>query len=148
MTTVACNGRLMSADGLVTREGMIVALDRVKLYRAKDGAILGVAGTSGFEAALLEWWEAGAEGAFPHGKEANALILKPDGSCVFIGDCGFPTEQSLPTAIGSGCEYALGAMDAGADAEQAVIIAAYRNPTTGGKVTTFRLEPQVEGKAP
>lgn len=139
MTTIACKGRLMSGDGLATREGMIVSTDRVKVWKAKDGALLGMAGTSGFERELLAWWEAGAEGAFEHGKEANALILKPDGSCLFIGDCGWPTEQSLPTAIGSGCEYALGAMDAGADAESAVSIAAQRNPTTGGVITTIRL---------
>jgi ATP-dependent protease HslVU (ClpYQ) peptidase subunit len=139
MTTIACDGQLMAGDGLVTREGMIVGQGVAKVWRARDGAILGGAGTYGFDKALTAWWEAGAEGAFPHGKEINALILKPDGSCLFVGDCGYPTEQELPTAIGSGCEYALGAMDAGATAEQAVAIAAKRNPTTGGKITAIRL---------
>jgi len=137
MTTIACTAIAMAADGLVTREGMIVSTKDVKVWRAKDGAIIGGSGTRGFDKALLAWWEAGAEGAFPHGKEFNALILKPDGTCLFVGDCGYPTEQSLPTAIGSGCEYALGAMDAGANARRAVEIAAGRNPTTGGKIVVL-----------
>lgn len=48
-----------------------------------------------------------------------------------------PLMENEPYAIGSGQEYALGAMDAGADVETAVKIAAKRDVYTGGAIKVF-----------
>lgn len=48
-------------------------------------------------------------------------------------------DLDIPFAIGSGSEYALGAMDSGCTAEEAVKIAAGRDTGTGGKIRTFKI---------
>ena len=65
-----------------------------------------------------------------------------DGHRVYFIDCNGLAEDitGVPWAIGSGREYAIGAMAQGADAEQAVAIAARFDPYTGGAIKTVPIE--------
>ena len=54
----------------------------------------------------------------------SLLVVRPDGSALFMIGYGLPSYVNAPFyAIGSGPEYALGAMETGADAVAAVRIA-------------------------
>ena len=60
-----------------------------------------------------------------------------------VGSCGY----IAPMAIGSGGDYAIGAMLAGQDPVGAVEIAMIRDRNTGGDVETYSLEPTLKAVA-
>jgi ATP-dependent protease HslVU (ClpYQ) peptidase subunit len=139
MTTIACDGKSMASDGRSTDEGGLICSESVvKVRRLKDGRIFGLSGTP-FDLDNIErWFNEGGE--FPEvGEQFDVLLLDKDG-CVYCydrkGDC---TEEMLPAAIGSGCELAIGAMEAGATPAEAVRIACKRHNGSGGKITVLSL---------
>ena len=71
----------------------------------------------------------------------EALVVSPDTKEVALIDTtGYPMDIQYPHyAIGSGCEVAFGAMEAGASAEEAVKIAIKRVVGCGGKVMKLKL---------
>jgi len=74
------------------------------------------------------------------------VVLYPSGELyLYEGrtDVSMPVKQ--PFSTGSGSVYAVGAMDAGASAEEAVNIACYRDPYSGGDVQVMSLpeEPEI-----
>lgn len=76
--------------------------------------------------------------------EATAYIVGPDRElyiCGYEDDelIVFPIGDRSCDAIGSGAMYAIGAMDAGASAKEAVKIAAGRDIYTGGRIRTFEI---------
>lgn len=140
MTTIACDGKTMAGDGRTTREGFICNDETEKVVRAEDGSLIGTCGTASVGLEFIKWWEAGHKGKWEMGREANALVLTPEGRLIFYGDCGFGNESPAPQAIGSGSPYAMGALLAGATAAEAVRIACKLDPASGGKITQLRPE--------
>lgn len=67
-------------------------------------------------------------------------MLRPDGTVYWIDKHNEPAEYLLPAAIGSGSEYAIGAMLAGKTPAEAVEIASKRDLTTAGTITALHLE--------
>jgi ATP-dependent protease HslVU (ClpYQ) peptidase subunit len=67
----------------------------------------------------------------------EALVLMTDGSCRSYDHKGRSIPEELPTAIGSGRDFALAAMDLGASPAEAVEAAAKRDTITGGKITNI-----------
>lgn len=139
MTTIACDFDSMAGDGQTHRGGVIVAEDTVKVLALSDGTLAGFCGSRSLERVVVAWWEGGCKGKCSAAKETNALFLKPDRTIWFLDDYGYVGQHSTPQAIGSGMEYALAAMAAGASPEKAVRIASRFDPTTGGKVTVLHL---------
>lgn len=139
MTVIATDGRSMAADGIAVSRGTIVDHDLKKVVRLNDGTLIGSAGIRHEGLAFKRWIEEG--GGAPKIKQSfEALVLRPDGSCTYHCEKdldGVPTE--LPAAIGSGMDFALGAMDAGASPFDAVRHAANRCPGIGGTITTLDL---------
>lgn len=143
MTTIATDGETMAADGLCTQHGTVIDRNRVKVHRLEDGRIVGGCGDTADNELVVEWLAAGAKsGEEPVISDAGSvvLVLHPCGGVDIIDRQCRPLRIPTPIAIGSGCDYAMGAMDAGASPERAVEIAAARNPNTGGKITVLGLK--------
>lgn len=140
MTTIACDGASMSGDGQINRNDFVASLEEEKVFRAADGALIGTCGVASVGRLFIEWYEAGAGGKFEQGERANALVLKPDGTLVFYGDCGYGNPCQPPQAIGSGSPYAMAVMLAKHSAAEAVEIACRLDPHSGGKITTLKLK--------
>jgi ATP-dependent protease HslVU (ClpYQ) peptidase subunit len=140
MTTVACDGKTMAADGLVTCNGTIWAQGFEKVARLPDGRIAGASGSAYYIAPFLAWLKDG--GDFPEMDAENfeGLVLSPDGSVRAYDHKGRSIPEEVPTASGSGKEIALGAMLAGATPAEAVNIAAERDCGTGGKIIAISLK--------
>ena len=70
----------------------------------------------------------------------TGLVLSPEGELTVYENYYnvFPVDK--PYAIGTGAEYALCALDAGASAEEALKIAMKRDVYTGGEVYSLHLE--------
>jgi ATP-dependent protease HslVU (ClpYQ) peptidase subunit len=143
MTTVACDGFWIAADGLVTTEsGMIVEFEAAKLARLKDGSIIGGSGVYHAIDPLRAFLEGDKAEVEVCGGEWDAIRLMPDGTGLFYCDrhptLGVPC--SWPAVLGSGGSIALGAMLAGKTPKEAVEIAASRDVETGGAIVCLRIE--------
>lgn len=134
MTTIATDGKSMAGDGCVSGNGIRHALDFRKVFRLKDGRIVGCAGVSYAIPSFLTWLEAG--GDLPElNPDFEALVLHADGRCLSYNHKGYSIEQPTPAVTGSGGAIALGAMLAGASPAKAVAIACERDTGTGGTIT-------------
>jgi len=141
MTTIATDGRSMAGDGLATSQTVAIT-DRkmVKVWRLEDGRIVGCAGDRSDALAFRDWLNGSERPKIV--KSFEALVLNMDGTAQYFCDPRLIGDiVELPTAIGSGMSFALAAMDAGASPDQAVRIAAERDPFTGGDITVIYREP-------
>jgi ATP-dependent protease HslVU (ClpYQ) peptidase subunit len=128
----------MVGDGMLTRFERLVASSSRKVHRLKDGRLLGAAGKTRDVDPLIKWLD--GEGARPKKAEVSALLLSPGGKVELIVDNDDPIRVEAPAAVGSGSELAIGAMLAGASPRDAVLIAASRDPFTGGELTEDAVE--------
>lgn len=87
---------------------------------------------------LLDWYESGA-----HGKDVplcteeqgwSMLVLRPGVCDLFTSKAPYGDPCELPYALGSGGDYALGAMHAGASPQQAIEIACRIDTGSGGAI--------------
>lgn len=136
MTTIATDGQTMAGDGLVTSGNVIFGSNIVKVFQLKDGRLAGICGSAYHAGPFCEWLNQGGE---PPELDDNfeALVLMADGSCRSYDHKGRWIAEELPTACGTGREFALAAMDLGASPEEAVEAAAKRDTCTGGKITVL-----------
>lgn len=143
MTTVAVRDRIMAVDTQWWASGRRYGFGR-KLGRSKDGWWAAGTGEAAVINAFIEWmknkrldglqrpWAGLPEtSAWDH---SGMILLAPDGRTFFYE--GFaPVEMTAPfMADGSGAPVALGAMEAGATAIQALMIAGKHDPATGGNI--------------
>jgi ATP-dependent protease HslVU (ClpYQ) peptidase subunit len=139
MTTVAYRDGVMAGEGQVTLAEMVVSSDTRKVHRLKDGRLFGWAGTAAQSEVLIASLRKG--GATPDCENITALLVSPDGSTVSYYEGGvWRVEREKYNALGSGSAFALGAMDHGATAAEAVKIASKRDVSSGGKVRTVKLK--------
>jgi hypothetical protein len=142
VTTIAFKGGVLAADTATSSKHNIIRQDVPKIA-AHHGCLAGASGSAVYCAAFLRWFLASEFGEPPKASTEdgdNALIVRPDGTLHLYEEGGwFPSDPPY-YAAGSGCDYALGAMFAGADAETAVLAGIEHDPHSGGSVTVLRLE--------
>lgn len=137
MTCIATDGRTMAGDGRITSGGGLILCEAwEKVWRLSDGSIVGACGDQNDMMLARDWLDRGADfDLIPKlSEDFEALILRPDGQvewferrCVFV-----PLE--VPTAIGSGREVAMTAMDMGLGPAAAVRQSFKRIATCGGAI--------------
>lgn len=141
MTTIAYRDGVMAADTLVTAgepHWRWATID--KLFRAQDGTIGGVSGTLPGVALFRDWFETGAFHPPPTDGDCYGIVVRPNGSVeVWPGIPALLPMTAEFIAIGSGERFALGALEAGASAENAVRIAMKYDSGTGGEIKTLTL---------
>jgi hypothetical protein len=101
-----------------------------KIHRLKDGSLLGVSSSQvGMADKFAAWMKAGGDpDAWKGGRPdtLSALLVRPNGD-LFVAEDGIdwtgPMKGTRMYAIGSGSDFALGAMVAGKTAKEAVKIA-------------------------
>jgi len=143
MTTVAYKNGEMAADSRSYTGGKITAGMKQKIHRLKDGSLFGA---SSSKVGLCDKFrrdteERGVEGVYDE-TMCQGLLVTPGGE-IYIFNDGVAWSgpcRALFTAIGSGEEFAMGAMAAGATPAEAVRIACELDNWSGGEVLTMRLE--------
>lgn len=141
MTTIAWDGRTLAADQQRSIRGT-PTFGAIKIFRARrkdaEGRVLyGCAGDCA-DCEAVKRWVLGARK--PAGlKDVEVMSIDERGR-VWICDerLAWFELKVQAWAIGSGSDYALGAMEAGATATQAVRIAMKLDNATGGAVTVLR----------
>lgn len=146
MTTIAYRSGVMAADTRAYSGDKVPIGWKRKIHCLADGTLLGVSTTSvGGDALVRRWVEAGC--AEPTNdslkpESFSALMVRPNGevfyACNNLEWSGPLTAEFL--AIGSGDQFALGAMAAGASAVKAIAIAIELDPWSAGEIAVLRLE--------
>lgn len=137
MTTIACDGKTMAADSRRCFGDMRFD-DTPKIFRLRDGSILGVCGTLQLAMMRMDWLNnRGKPEDYPAAKgddSCDMLVLRPDGKIEHYLEYSTPIEVKAPIALGSGREFAMGALLAGKNAAEAVEIACQIDVYSGGPI--------------
>lgn len=154
MTTIVFADNELSGDGRCTIGDTILSDEIVKVYNINN-RLVGFAGRYASGLKFLEWFE-GFDNAHEvqqqvpfvsvnipelmEDEDFTGIVAYPEGYVMlFEGGKAF-YEVQAPYVIGSGSDVALGALDQGATAEEAVRIACKRNVLSGGLVTTVTFD--------
>lgn len=142
MTTIAWDGKTLAVDSFGV-SGETVINKRVKKLFTDVGPFMAVAfsGTLQECEPLIKWIEKGGDNP-PVGDHFNLVCISKKGKCLTLhdGDALFFVEASGMWSTGSGRNIALGAMEAGATAIEAIKIACKRDIYTGGKVQSYTFD--------
>lgn len=135
MTVIAVKDGVIACDSLVTTEDGHINGTVKKCAPVEGGGFVATGGNLVAAQKLLRAIQ--QDGCRVSGEyDATALWLRQDGSCLRYVDgwVGFESEYA---AMGSGKLVAIGAMEAGASAEEAVKIACRVMNCCGGEVHTY-----------
>ncbi|WP_374387103.1 hypothetical protein [Brevundimonas sp.] len=140
MTTIAYRDGVLAADTLATwgdsRDGRISKI-------VKRGPILACAGgaVAGGQR-FLDWVRTGMQGDPPESTTGDGewygYIITPDDQFCLWGPRGWERCRGETLTLGSGSEYAKGAMSMGADAVRAVEVAILHDTKSGGPIEVLR----------
>lgn len=152
MTTICFDGRYLAADtrGSYGNGGVVqTASHKLSVHHGIAYASTGRIGEQ-WRAALIEWWcEALGD---PRHVPMPAKGLDDNDPGAFIICCPnmapasltyatpWPNEHGVPCGWGTGADYAIGAMEMGASAMEAVRIAMRHDSGTGGDIEFIDLE--------
>lgn len=137
MTTIAYKDGIIATDGQETAGDVIVHLDATKCAES-EGIIYFLCGSEEDRESLISAWPDGKvnKGCNAGGFAINQGILL--GCCANNGRAStWSHPPSANWAFGSGEQFAIGAMDAGLTAADAIGIASNRDVATGGTIRTY-----------
>lgn len=140
MTTIAYKDGVMASDSLYTNGNGRRDYTRPKVV-AMRGLLVGIAGGSPHAFAFRDWLRGGLQGDSPdlggsHG--AEVLMSLPDGTLITVTHGGWEWYYAPFAAIGSGGDFAMGVMQAGGSAEDAVRAALELDTNSGGDLCVVR----------
>lgn len=140
MTTIAYRAGVIASDTLVSDDGSHVGQTR-KIRRFREGCLTGAAGDMAVCQAFLNWIPKQLDfmkSRFELHSDENfgAFVFDPMiGHIIRFSGHGRPLMVSAEfVALGSGADFAMGAMAHGATAVEAVRAAMHLDPWTGGNI--------------
>lgn len=145
MTTIAYRNGVLAGDSRAYSGERMPIGTKTKVHRLSDGSLFGVSsGCIGADALVRAWVE---DGCKPEQKDQvkpenfQLLLIRPNGDVFFARDnLSLSGPLVAPyVAIGTGAEYAMGAMEMGADSATALSVAIKLDPFSGGPITTLKL---------
>ena len=140
MTCIAYRAGVMVADSQATMGGLkMPCLPKITVA---GGRLIGAAGDASAINRFVAWF--GTDGKRPRllkKEEFDAIVVDADGHADHWEEGMEPDRITMPFfAIGSGAELALGAMEMGATAEEAVAVAIKWDANCGGPVVKRGIE--------
>lgn len=123
MTTIAYRDGVMASDSQLTRGHSHRDGSSQKVFRLGSGLLVGIAGRWPEAQRFVDWLRQGAEGwPSPMGGEqgAEAIVIMPDDLVLMVTGHGMERFRAPYVTLGTGSDYASGAMAHGASAEEAV----------------------------
>ena len=134
MTTIVAdfNNKIMVSDTRCSYGGTVFRM--IKIHKAPDGTLIGFSGNVTEATKFVEWFMSGHNKAkVPRfGDDAfDALTMNDEGIMLWDSSLVATKVNQSFFAVGSGAQYAIGAMKAGASAEKAVTIATEEDSCSG-----------------
>jgi hypothetical protein len=153
MTTIAYRDGILAADTRAFSGSTQPIGEKQKIYRIKGGSCFGVSTPHpGLSEEIKDWFvEAKHLDHEPqlNGREFDMLEIDRNGEVFFYHNSFVPAGPLAAEyfAIGSGSEYAMGAMGYGASAVDAVAVAAVHDVWTGPTVTMIEVPKKTSKEA-
>ena len=146
MTTIVYQNGVMYADSRAyAGDAHPVGLKR-KVHRLKDGSLVGISSSQVGEPERFVAWLNSLKDCVidvEHAEQflVQALLVRPNGEVYYFSDSQYPSGPLIGEyfTIGSGDEYALGALKAGADPRTALKIACECDLYTAEPILEFPL---------
>lgn len=140
MTTIAYDGEIIACDSIVCSNSEIISMDskKVKLL----GGVYHIAAGRLSERYMMEDYINGVNICQPDVDDITSWIICSKG--IYLYDNGYFMklgDKYTKFATGSGGDYALGALDNGANAIKAVEIACKRDTGSGGEIKHYNVHP-------
>lgn len=132
MTTVAYDGRMLASDKMANYGS--TAIECTKIFKTVEGLLVGASGELDNTLPFKEWVLGGRDPkSRPTLTDAfSGIVIELNGAITYYTFRLVPsTITRKQWALGSGSDYALGAMAAGKNAEQAICIATELDTNTG-----------------
>ncbi len=137
MTTIAWDGESLACDSMAITGGVIDQYPTKKIFKKRDVYYL-LAGDYAQSLAVMDWLVDGKEKPeFPK-PDYEVIAIQGSGGKCYSGEL-YPYSIKPPFAVGSGSEFAYGAMLSGKTAKEAVETAIKLDPNSGGKVRTYKI---------
>ena len=142
MTTIAVTLTEIAADSRATRNHEIASWQSQKII-VDNGVIYAVSGAEDMSEPARKWHAAGADP--DKAPKCNAelgwllLVIDRNGMWVYDDKSPHPLKVIAPWTMGSGRDWAMGAMLAGASAKEAVEIACSRDVWSGPPVKVVNI---------
>lgn len=142
MTTIAFKDGIMAADSAITGDGVLWGYSDKIFKRTDSKFVIGVSGPVENISRIQNWCDTqssiGSLDSISLSDNVDLLIVDCNTQQLYLFQNGVVFGFNQPImAIGTGREFALGAMAAGATAEQAVEIARYYDNNTSGPIKTL-----------
>lgn len=137
MTTIATDGKTIAADSRIT--GQFID-EHQKLFKVGD-SVFGIAGTLTVAMRFIDWVKAGTPPEATPSIDDETAILQLTPAGVWYWDQALrPVQYRRPyAAIGSGADFALGALVAGCTPRQAVAVACELDESSAPPITVMRV---------
>lgn len=142
MTTIVFDGKTLAADkrlsyGSTPVDGLMPKVFPVTDH--KNWQVIALAGRMSAATRLMAYVLEGGDRPTDIDESVGLLAIDIAGVPYQIGGDGIPTRVPMKWAIGSGQDYALGALEVGADAETALKAATKLDMSTGGGVDLYQV---------
>ncbi len=140
MTTIAFDGSSIAYDSYVTQGGVIVDNTGSKHWKIKGADFFFAGAVQDYEHLASWFFDRGYDS--PEDTDCSAIVVSGDKVFEVASqkDIFLINQEHKPLALGTGGSFALGAMDAGCSAKEAVKIACNRDIYSGGRVREYRLK--------
>jgi ATP-dependent protease HslVU (ClpYQ) peptidase subunit len=147
MTTIACSEGILAADTQMTADYISYGSKLIE----DDEKIYGMVGEICYARVLVELLQEGlnltecrealrdAGIEYKEGNFAVVVVDRYETEAILIHSNLLADTLSEPWAVGSGGNFAMGAMHVGASAEQAVAAAIGLDPATGGQIEVIEI---------
>ena len=130
MTTIVYANGVMAADRQLTSNGRR-GLEVTKIFRNEAGDLAGVCGNATSITKLQAWFLDGEAEKLEIDEDSEVLVVRVDGTFEIHVEDGWFASHGEYIAQGSGCEFAMGALAAGANVIEALRAAAKHDVHTG-----------------
>lgn len=141
MTVVAWDGTTIAADSQSSYGDIRWLKPSIKIFDLGNGKYAASSGSAAAKAKFVEWCEQGRSPKhFPTLADDGCYIYIENKIATVYDQNGLAIETEPPIAMGIGKEFALGAMEAGANAAKAVAIAIKYSVWCGPPVLSFSTE--------
>ena len=149
MTTIAYRDGIMASDSACFDSSLYQG-EVDKLWTLPPIGLIGCSGEIGAMIQFVDWLKDGSDRKrkpdFPDDCDFESIVVSPDGEVMHYDRHLVPIRVANDLhAIGSGRKLALGAMMAGASADEAVKIACHYDMVTREPIRTIRLRDVIGG---
>lgn len=145
MTTIATDGLTIAAEGQAQTSWGSISSRSYKKVRVANDCVFALTGAAGVFDALIAWHKAGCDpSTLPECTKKDGwclLEIRQDGSAhMYTQEVPYADPIEFPFALGTGCDFAVGAMDAGKSPREAVEIAIRRDANSGGNIDVIDIK--------